>query len=369
MTKLGEGPGTELAKLIHWFAKKSSSCGRCNRRARLMNEWGIEGCKERKSEIVEWLATESKKRNPLRVAAPRTAIEMLLKLAIINASKAAKGHRPHAVPASVIDLVVDPQEREVVTPVLENTPPRQDADFTVEQWPFVWTYFAAGAIGDELKYSIASVKKWHPDARVIVIGDKPDWYSGEFIHKPRIGRTQHQAFKDCYSKLLMASETISRFIWMMDDIYWVKPFTIEEAATPKYVRYGTQQSFMSWNPKNKWAKTRAAAYEWLLANNCPTYDFASHLPQPVYSETFLLNESELNLMQDYKNWECVYYNRFHARHAQDWGRRTTRVTKAKDTINEPRYNVLNHTNSAFRGGVESYLQERIGDSFNPKLKI
>jgi hypothetical protein len=317
------GPGTELKKLIPSFFE-TEECD-CASYAKQMNYWGVAGCQERFTTIVEHLvdqATKNKLLNIFGKSPARLVATKMVQQAIDNSIQIEKVY---------------------------------DQTYAIEKWPFVWTYFASDAIGDELRYSIRCVKRWHPKARCIVIGDNPG-FDVEFIEKPRIGKTYMQAFKDCYSKVLRTAELVPQFIWMMDDVYWVKDFTIKEAATPKYVRHVSQQRFKNWVPTNKWAKTRALAYEWLLENNCPTYDFASHMPQPIVSKTFLQNERELNLLENYRNWECIYFNRFYSNIAEDWGRRATRIVKKQETIN-PKHKLLNHTHSQFRGAVETYLNQ------------
>lgn len=224
-------------------------------------------------------------------------------------------------------------------------------------WPFVWTYWAGGAVADELRYSIRSVLHHHPAANVIVIGDKPKWYRGEFIACSRIPKSGNfRSFRDCYHKLLTAASQIPQFVWMMDDVYWLRAFGIaDEAAAPKFIRNLTAEQASIWRPKNAWGKTRKRAYEWLIANGHPLRDFAAHLPQPIFADSFLAMESDLGLIRDYKNWECIYFNVYHAGDAQDWSRRYLRVTRTEQNILTP-HRVLNHTHSKYRGAVERHLR-------------
>lgn len=310
---LVEGMGRAFLRELPWVEEHQSGCD-CFSYLRLMNNWGADRCVSERGRIVGWFLGVAKL---LQIEAAPSEIE----LAIFRAAEVIR---------------------------------RRDED-AVASWPFLFTYYAAGAIGDELKYSIRSVLHHQPGARIIVIGDKPDWYAGEFIPKPRIAKTDFHAFRDCFSKLLYAAEQLPRFIWQMDDIYWIKPFTMAEAAVPKYVRHVSQQRFKGWNPRNTWGKTRAHAYRWLLDHNYPTYDFAAHLPQPIESGKFLETEREVQMMTTrYRNWECVYLNSHHAAEAEDWGRRYLRVTRKRDSI-QTRHKLPNHTHSQFRGAVETLL--------------
>src|SRR5262245_25987375 len=47
------GPGTELKKLLASLGLKPGGC-ECNSRAAAMDQWGVEGCRNREWQILEW---------------------------------------------------------------------------------------------------------------------------------------------------------------------------------------------------------------------------------------------------------------------------------------------------------------------------
>lgn len=55
--KIGVGPGTELTRLIPDFFS-SADCG-CKNFAKLMNSWGVDGCRENKQQIIDRLVEQS----------------------------------------------------------------------------------------------------------------------------------------------------------------------------------------------------------------------------------------------------------------------------------------------------------------------
>ncbi len=59
---IGEGPGTELTKLLSWFAKDTPGC-KCKDRAHTMNIWGVQGCRNNIETILDWLEEAAKDRN------------------------------------------------------------------------------------------------------------------------------------------------------------------------------------------------------------------------------------------------------------------------------------------------------------------
>ena len=54
-TSLAEGPGKKLHELLGEYGITPTSDCKCQKRMRLMNTWGVDGCEERKAEIIEWL--------------------------------------------------------------------------------------------------------------------------------------------------------------------------------------------------------------------------------------------------------------------------------------------------------------------------
>jgi len=55
------GPGTELKNLLASIGLTPQGCN-CNSRVQQMNKWGIEGCRQNREAIINWLREEEKKR-------------------------------------------------------------------------------------------------------------------------------------------------------------------------------------------------------------------------------------------------------------------------------------------------------------------
>lgn len=60
---LREGPGTELKAILALWAGPDEKCG-CNAKIATMNGWGINGCRQNFSTIVDWLC-DAAMRQPL----------------------------------------------------------------------------------------------------------------------------------------------------------------------------------------------------------------------------------------------------------------------------------------------------------------
>lgn len=61
LAKIGQGPGTELKRILSEIGIKSGNCN-CNSTAVKMNKWGPSECREHMEEIVSSLVKEANKR-------------------------------------------------------------------------------------------------------------------------------------------------------------------------------------------------------------------------------------------------------------------------------------------------------------------
>lgn len=349
-TDVSKGPGDELARLLWWF-KSAKQCSRCKKRQQQMNNWGETGCKENLETIVAWLRQSAREHGFPKALTPDFALRAVIKYAISCYRKKKRGRQIHAE-SKIISALRNLGRKQ------DNTVEAEAPGYTAAEWPFVWTYWGRGAVNDELKYSMRSVVDHIPEARIVLIGDRPPWYEGDFIPCPRIGPTAFRPFKDCYTKILTASQSFEKFIWMMDDIYWLRPFTIAQAATPKFINHITPEAFDAWpnKSKNAWTKTKVRALNFLLDNNRPTYDFASHLPQPFHAATLRKLEDEHGLLSQFRNFELMYFNLYHSAegvHWKDFIRVQTRLVHVREDIT-----LLNHTHRRYEGTIRDYLVQR-----------
>lgn len=78
------GPGTELKKLLAKIGIASSPTCSCNKRAKAMDENGIEWCEQNVETICDWLAEESAKR---KLPFVRLAGKAIIHMAIRRAKK------------------------------------------------------------------------------------------------------------------------------------------------------------------------------------------------------------------------------------------------------------------------------------------
>lgn len=78
-------------------------------------------------------------------------------------------------------------------------------------------YICRDQKNEELRYSIRSVYDNYPEAEVLVVGGKPDWYSGNFIEVKNIGN-KFDNINQCY-KTICNIKSIDNFTLMNDDFF------------------------------------------------------------------------------------------------------------------------------------------------------
>jgi hypothetical protein len=86
-----------------------------------------------------------------------------------------------------------------------------------------FVYINRDGKNEELRYSIRSVCHFYPEAKIWVVGGKPDWYSGNFIRverDARLNRYQQQVLNLSY--VYNSSGIGSNPIIMNDDFFFVK---------------------------------------------------------------------------------------------------------------------------------------------------
>lgn len=85
--RVRSGPGTELKALLSKIGIRSSPTCSCNKRAKTMDEKGIEWCEQNVETICDWLGEESAKR---KLPFVRLAGKAIIHLAIRRAKKSNK---------------------------------------------------------------------------------------------------------------------------------------------------------------------------------------------------------------------------------------------------------------------------------------
>jgi len=171
---------------------------------------------------------------------------------------------------------------------------------------FVYPFIHSKANDRELQLSIASVRKnYQGESKIIVIGDRPAFEVDVMIEQPRSGG----AFRDQIQKLwsaIKSKDVADRFVWMMDDIWFVKPITEVDLRTPRHSGY--RDNLYSWKPSNNWLKSKKRTMIELRSRGFDQYDYSNHCPQFLDKTNVREMFVEWNLMNTVWEWKTIYQN-------------------------------------------------------------
>lgn len=271
---LSGGPGSELKKIVpSWL--ESQNCG-CTDKALQMDNWGVAGCSQRRSEIVDFLLKQSRR--------PRLT-----------------KHFPDGLKRIVADrwvqLAIDRSKLTVV-----------------------WVYWHRGATGDELRYSMRSARRSLADASNFVLcGENPGWFDGDFIHCPRFSesKARQKYGSDKFTKWIDSIEKLraicesplvtENFLWLYDDTFIVKPTSIGELSRPK-VRGVLHAGDLNAPIRKSWRELRRRTAKDLVDRELPQHNYSTHYPV-VYNKTKLLATiEEFNVPKNPRLIESLYAN-------------------------------------------------------------
>jgi len=221
---------------------------------------------------------------------------------------------------------------------------------------FVWPYWHGGANGDEIRFSVRSVENFYEGtAKCTVIGDKPPWFTGHYIPQQRVPkRTSARAYRDMLTKVwTMAthSEIDDDFIWMMDDIYFLKFFVLEDLQTPRAERWHSSDY-------NTWQRLKGASMEALTAAGHPNHDYATHMPHYAEKEKLVKLFEDYDLHNKTMLWEILYGNAYRdtpARARPFFARVGKPMEPDQLQVVTRRSTVLNHSAGGWCDGMRNYL--------------
>lgn len=236
------------------------------------------------------------------------------------------------------------------------------ADQIKRRLQFVWPYWHGGANGDEIRFSVRSVEKFFDGEPVCtIIGDRPPWFSGHCIIQKQVPRkTKHRGFRDTLSKLWTAANSTEidyDFVWMMDDIYFLKPVSFKQVSTPMAEPFHNVAA-------NSWQMLKCETISVLSAIGETTHDYATHLPQYVEKDKIKSLFSDFGLHERVLIWEILYGNRYREnpiRTRPFLARLYKQVGSNKENLFIPQASVMNHIASAWTDDMRNFLIDLLPD--------
>jgi hypothetical protein len=178
---------------------------------------------------------------------------------------------------------------------------------------FVYFYVQAPDSGEELRLSMASVRKnFAGTPTFLVVGQKPPWYDGPLIPMKQFfgirDAPARMPFRDTQKKIMVCatSELVDEeFVWMMDDTFMMKPTTIEDMRVPRY------DPWYRVNVKAVWHQCIRVTFAALKKHGKPNLQYGTHLPHVFMKTNLQAMIAEYEFPTQLLLFEILYGNTFH----------------------------------------------------------
>lgn len=230
---------------------------------------------------------------------------------------------------------------------------------------FVYFYVQAPDHGEELRLSIASVRRnFVGTPKFLVIGEKPIWYDGPYIPlKKFVGIHDSPArmpFRDTQHKIIVCANSDlvdEEFVWIMDDCFMLKPTTIEELRVPRH------DPWYRVNTKSVWHQLIRITFAALKKNGKSNLQYGTHLAHVFRKTNLQAMFQKYDFPQQLLLFEILYANTIHAPETAipytGFLRRLLRPVPRQqlDGITE---NMLNYQSKVWNPVMKLWLQQRFG---------
>lgn len=201
---------------------------------------------------------------------------------------------------------------------------------------------------NEIRYSIRSVLKFHPNAEIHIIGERPHWYQGENHHY--VPDAHECPYVNQWKKLEHACTLFDEFVYMDDDFFLLQPLE------PAHYRQGTLKEYAgNKKPTTVWNAVLEATYQAM-----PEADrHCLHAPLPIISKNFLTIAENFPQRHEApslvpRQIYCHYETEFEVRDKKDLKFTVTPVKIIREQIiGEPFFSIENNIKSRiFRNWIE-----------------
>ena len=229
--------------------------------------------------------------------------------------------------------------------------------------------FVKGRFWEEkLRYVLRSFhKNFREDFRITIIGFLPEWCR-DVTHIPfEDDTTKHSEF-NLGKKLKIALERFPEFIWTYDDIYLLRPVTLNDIVAPRVNEYlglyTKEQRGQGSHYDQLWS-----TYDRCLELGLPGFSFQMHLPY-YFKSAKLAKAFELFKIESGEHLaQTAYFNLFFP--GEDkliWDHNKVTFYHREDFANQPDFGMakfLNHNDV----GLTTRLKKKIKKTFPEKSKF
>lgn len=229
-----------------------------------------------------------------------------------------------------------------------------------ESCQFIIPYIVPKHRTDELRWCLRSIHaNYRGTPHVTLIGDRPDWYCGHWIAKPRLGPRPFRRYHDTLSKidLIRQSEEVrSTVIWCMDDCYFLRPFTMADYSQ------GRINGRKPASGSDEWSQMLRLTADAQRNAGLRVLDFSCHLPQMINRDRWNEMFERFEMAKQPLVWESMYGSMF-AVNPQGHKAFMLRLRNAgalqQHQQRLDRSWLLNHTHEAWSAQMRQWLSERL----------
>lgn len=143
-----------------------------------------------------------------------------------------------------------------------------------------YVYICRKGENEELRYSIRSLVKNLPDARVWLVGYKPSWYTGNFI-PVKDTSTKFNNIHNALKVIANHPEISDDFVLMNDDFFILKPMS-EIPVTHGGLLIDKIREYYRLSPSSYYAHLLSKANTFLINHGIyEALDYDLHMPMPI----------------------------------------------------------------------------------------
>lgn len=186
-----------------------------------------------------------------------------------------------------------------------------------------YVYICRSGANEELRYSIRSIVKNLNAKTVWIVGNKPDWYTGNFIEVKDAGNKFENITK-CYEVISQSNSISEDFILMNDDFFVMMPTAmipvvyngtlsekieshIEEQGPTAYSRVLKNANIYLKNNKIKNALNYDVHFPMQINRNLLSkIDLSIYAPRSVYGNTYSIGGDQMKDVKVYASSGDIY---------------------------------------------------------------
>jgi hypothetical protein len=220
----------------------------------------------------------------------------------------------------------------------------------------------------ELKYSLRSLEQYfQEDFNVYILSDEcPEWIENINFIKTERYKDPHQ---DVANKYYTIANLVDAFVWMSDDIYFLKPTHLSDIQDQGY------KPKIPTNASTWGIRINDAIAALAIVPEISTHNYCTHTPLYFESEKLKQLINSYPVLSGKISIKTLYFNLYNIKHKP----LTNRLfkTNADPVKMLPEYRYLCHNDAGLTNKVKEYLQDRFNipskfekqNSVVPILKI